>query len=132
VSEPAARTAARATALNVLLHAALWLAWAGCLSWSARYVEQSYRDFSPRLPPFTAFLLALAHGLRTWWYVALPLLLGWLALAAAVSYRLRLTEGGRPRARLWSGVMLALPLLAIVCAFFSLWLPLLRVRETAP
>lgn len=129
MSEPAVRAAARATVLNVALHAALWLAWAGCMNLSARHVEQVFRDFNLKLPPFTALLLALAHGLRTSWYLALPLLLAWLSLDAAVGYRLRLGPGARRHARLWSGVMLAVPLVAVVCAFFSLWLPLLRALE---
>jgi type II secretory pathway component PulF len=113
----------------VLLDAALWGIWLVGTVVAVPYVEGVLRSFSLKLPPFTVGVLTAGRWLDAYWYLCLPGLLLWLAMDGAVGFALRSREGTRRLANLWSVVMFALPLLAILCSFLSLWLPVLRLQQ---
>jgi hypothetical protein len=129
MNEPLARQAARTTIRFVLLDAALWVVWLVGMLVAVSYMERTFRNFSLKVPPFTEAVLAVGRWLDAYWYVGLPALLAWLALDGAVGFLLRSREGTRRLGNVWSVVMFGLPLLAILCSFLSLWLPLLRLQE---
>jgi type II secretory pathway component PulF len=130
MNEPIARQAARTTIRFVLLDAALWFVWLVGMLVAVSYVERTFRSFSLKVPAFTEAVLYVGRWLDAYWYVvAPPALLLWLALDGTVGYLLRSREGTRRLGNAWSIVMFGLPLLAILCSFLSLWLPLLRLQE---
>jgi hypothetical protein len=129
VNQPPAPHPARTTARFVLLDAALWGIWLVGMLAAVSYVEGVFRSFSLKVPPFTSGLLTVGRWLNAYWYLCLPVLLLWLAVDGAVGFALRSREGTRRLASLWSVLMFALPLLAILCSFLSLWLPLLRLQQ---
>ena len=127
-----ASSAARATLICVLLDAALWIIWVVGMVEAFSFMSRSFRDMAVKVPAFTEQVLALAHWLVLYWYLCPPVLFFWLAVDAVGGYMLRSREGMGNLARFWTVLMFALPLLAVLCSFLSLWLPLLLVRQTLP
>ena len=129
MSQPPAPHAARTTLRFVLLDAALWVVWLVGMFVAVSYVEGPFRTYSLKVPAFTEAVLAVGRWLHAYWYLCVPGLLLWLAVDGAVGFALRSREGTRKLGDFWAVGMFALPLLAILCSFLSLWLPLLRLQE---
>jgi type II secretory pathway component PulF len=129
MNESLTRQAARTTVRFVLLDAALWVIWLVGMLVAVSYMERTFRDYNLKVPAFTEAVLFVGRWLDTYWYLGLPALPLWLALDGTVGYLLRSREGTRRLGNVWSVIMFGLPLLAILCSFLSLWLPLLRLQE---
>jgi type II secretory pathway component PulF len=129
VNQPDTPHAARTTVRFVLLDAAVWGVWLVGMLVAVSYVEHTFRNFGLKVPAFTGAVLAVGRWLSAYWYLCLPGLLAWLAVDGMVGFALRSREGTRRLGRLWSVLMFALPLLAVLCSFLSLWLPLLRLQQ---
>jgi hypothetical protein len=126
---PSRAEAGRFAVLHTALHGALWLFWAAGMVAARRYLEHTFHDVAFKVPASTELLLAAERWLEWLWLPLLAVLGFWLALDGGVSYLLRRRPEGRRAARVWSGIMLALPALAVVYSFLSLWLPLIQLRR---
>jgi hypothetical protein len=129
MSERLDRSAVRATVFLVLLDAAVWTLWLVGMVVAVAYMERTFRDYALKVPAFTETVLAAGRWLDSYWYACVPVLLAWLALDGGVGFALRSRERTRRVGQVWSVVMFAVPLLAVLCSFLSLWLPLLRLWE---
>jgi hypothetical protein len=129
MTQPSASAAARVTLLCVLLDAAVWIIWVVGMLAAFWYVDRTFRHAVVKVPAFTEGVLALAHWLDVYRYLCPPALFFWLAVDAVVGFVLRSREGLQNLARFWTVLMFAMPLLAVLCSFLSLWLPLLLLRN---
>lgn len=108
--------------IPVAIHAALWSIWLWELFRFAPHYESIYRNIGMRLPDLSAFVLSLTHGAIP---SALLLVLIFVALDGAVSYRLRQSRA----AKLWSGLMTAAAVTAILFTSVAISLPALKIVE---
>lgn len=120
VTMTSARDALKATILAVVADAVLWVVWfAGMLVYVPQ-MERRFRDLNLALPPFTLSVLAVARWLQHYPYMIPFLIVAGAGLDGAVGFLLRLNPNLRRLAWLWWGVMLALPVVAILASWMAL------------
>jgi hypothetical protein len=135
MTEPSRAEALRFAVQNVALHAVLWLVWAAGMVAALRYLGylgHTFGGFNLKVPAPTEALLAAARWLDPFWLPLVPVFGVWLAVDGGIGYLLRRRPGMRRASLIWSGLMLAVPALAILFSFLSLWLPLMRVQQSLP
>ncbi|HKI34190.1 MAG TPA: hypothetical protein VKA46_20220 [Gemmataceae bacterium] len=117
----ASRSPLAALVCGVAIPAALWAAvFAGLLMVVPRY-QKRYQEFGLSLPYNTQVAMEVAAWANTYWYV----LLLWLVIFLPSGTAIAVALGRRPTrglSRLWSGVMIALPLLAAALLVFAIYL----------
>jgi type II secretory pathway component PulF len=124
------RDALKATALAVLADAVLWVVWFAGLLFFVPRLEQVFRSLNVKLPPATVWLVGLARWLAAHVVLVPLLLLLILGIDGAVGYLLRRNPSTKRLAWLWWGVMIALPVLAVIASWMALgFFPLGGVYE---
>jgi type II secretory pathway component PulF len=124
-----ARDALRATALAVLADTVLWIVWfAGMLFYVPRLMRH-FQDLRVQLPTGTQLVLAASRWLVHYPYLIPFFLLAGIALDGGVGYLLRTRAPARRLAWLWWGVMIALPVLAILACWMALGFPVGRPSD---
>lgn len=108
--------------ITVAIHATLWAIWLLELFRFAPYYESIYRNLNMRLPQLSEFVLSLTHGFIP---SALSLVLIFVALDSAVSYRLRRSIAEK----LWSALMMIAPVTAILLTSVAICLPAVKIVE---
>ncbi|HTU16771.1 MAG TPA: hypothetical protein VMG10_01810 [Gemmataceae bacterium] len=104
------------------MHATLWGLWLlGLFTYAPRY-ESMYHKVNLKLPTMSELVLSLTHG---WIPAALLLVLIFVAVDSAVSYRLR----GVLAKELWSGFMTVAPVVVILLTCVAVCLPSVKVVE---
>ena len=109
------------------IHAVLCLAVAALLIFYIPRVERVLREFNIKLPASTEWVLGVGRWLANYWYILPPSFLLWLVLAGGLLGVLR--QYNRGLGWLWALLLLLLPLLAGIFAFFAIWNPYVRLLE---
>lgn len=110
------------TLITVVLHTILWSLWLVGLFTFAPYYESMYRKINLKLPEISEQVLSLTHG---WIPSALLLVLIFVAIDSAVSYRLRRAIAKQ----MWSAFMTVVPVVAILVTCVAIFLPAAKLLE---
>jgi type II secretory pathway component PulF len=117
------REALKATVLTVAVDTALWIVWFVCMLVYVPPMMRRFRDLDVHLPPFTQQVLAVAQWLNHYPYMIPSIMVLGIALDGGFGLLLRSNPQLRLLAWLWWGVMLALPLVAILGTWMALGFP---------
>jgi type II secretory pathway component PulF len=128
MNTPPARSPVPALVVGVVVPTVLWLIlFAGLLLLVPRY-QKTFADFNMTLPTATEAVLAAARWVANYWYVLILWLPFFLVPDAAIVVLLW-RRPSRGLGRLWSGLMIALPLLGIGLVVLAIYLPLMKLYE---
>jgi type II secretory pathway component PulF len=116
------RSFSRSPVLIVTAHAFLWGIWLlGLFAFAPRY-ESMYRKFNLLLPKMSEFMFTLTHGPIPAALLLVPI---FVALDSVVYYRMRRSVAEK----MWSGLMTAVPVMAILMTCFAICAPALKLVE---
>jgi hypothetical protein len=123
------------TFLSVLPFTITWMAihallCCGVVAFLIGYIpraERVFRDFNMKLPAATELTVVVARWLANYWYVLPPFGFLWLILAGALLGALR--QRHRSLGWLWALLLLLLPLLVGVFAFFAVVSPYVKLLD---
>jgi type II secretory pathway component PulF len=124
------RSTSIATAINVGIHLLLWLVLLAVMIFYVPSRQKIFEDFKYKIPYTTEVILSLSNWLTEFWILFGPFLVFVLLIVDAPVYFLfRLGPRTRTASRLWSGLMILLPLAALGITLLALWLPYVKVLE---
>lgn len=115
--------------LFALLAGALWLVWAALVLFYVPRMEHVFRDFNMKLPWLTERLMAASRWFGAYWYVLAPFFAACLAVDGVVTFLLFGRPGTRPLARLWTALMLLLPLAVLLVTGLAMYLPTAKALQ---
>lgn len=117
------------TAVTLVVHAAFWGGPLVLLLFFTPPIEKHFKDFEMRVPEGTEFTLYLSGMARHYWIfipiVFVPLFL----LDAAFYHDLSHIPGRKLLRRLWSCLMIVIPILVMILFGLALYLPWIKLKE---
>jgi type II secretory pathway component PulF len=119
-----------ATVVHVSTHFFLWLVFIAVMIFYLPSREAMFADLKFKVPEATIYILDLSHWIIEFWFILMPFLILMLLIADAPVYFLLRNGAKRPSAsRLWSALMILLPLAALGIAVLAISLPYVKVLE---
>jgi type II secretory pathway component PulF len=118
---------ARGPWLLVIIHEMLWIGLGLLLYLVVPRFEAIFADFGVDLPALTVLLVKISRFVVRYWWVVLAMLVLLAPVDRAILEHLRRSPGGRRAVRLWSGLVIALPLAAFVLMVVALFFPATQV-----
>jgi type II secretory pathway component PulF len=116
--------------LGVIVRAVLWVVWLLVFFWFAIWFvppyERTFRDFGMRLPWATEMVLTLGRGVIPY---GVLLVLAFITADGIGSFLLHQSAPRRVVRVLWSGLMIAVPVFAIIVTAVAVWLPSTKFQE---
>jgi hypothetical protein len=118
------------TAVQVAIHAFLWIVVLAVIILLVPGFQERFADLKFKVPWVTVLILDISNWFLEFWFFSAPLIvILLLAVDGPISFYLRLRFPSK--CWLWSGVMILLPLAVLGLTLFALSLPWFKAREGA-